>query len=74
MSDINRYPEPGNDPELTQTGIEFLIRLLPKYSQVLLNHQPSSSLEFIFMFTLKALAGSDPLPKQAAAEFWVCVF
>jgi hypothetical protein len=64
--------EPGNDPELTQTGIEFLIRLLPKYSHVLLNHQPSSSLEFIFMFTLKALAGSDPLPKQSAAEFWVC--
>lgn len=26
----------------------------------------------MFMFTLKALAGSDPLPKQAAADFWVC--
>jgi hypothetical protein len=71
-SDADLFAEPGNDPELTQTGIEFVFRLLPKYSHVLLNHQPSSSLEFIFMFTLKALAGSDPLPKQAAAEFWVC--
>jgi hypothetical protein len=68
----NVYTEPGNDPELSQTGIEFLLRLLPKYSQVLLSHQPPSSLEFMFMFTLKALAGSDPLPKQAAADFWVC--
>lgn len=24
------------------------------------------------MFTLKALAGTDPLPKAAACEFWVC--
>jgi hypothetical protein len=63
--------EPGNDPEITQNGIEFLQRLLPKYSQILMGHQPSSSLEYIFMFTLKALAGSDPLPKQAAADFWV---
>ncbi len=69
--EINVYTEPGNDPEITQNGIEFLLRLLPKYSQVLLNHQPSSSLEFLFMFMLKALAGTEPLPKQAAAEFWV---
>jgi hypothetical protein len=36
-----------------------------------MSHQPSASLEFLFMFTLKALAGTDVLPKSAAADFWV---
>jgi len=35
-----------------------------------LNQQPSS-LEYLFIFTLKALTGSDPLPKIASADFWV---
>ncbi|KAE9374892.1 ARM repeat-containing protein [Stipitochalara longipes BDJ] len=67
---LHTLGRPGNDPDLTQTGIEFILRLLPKYSHLLLDHQPSSSLEFIFMFTLEALIGNDPLPKQVAAEFW----
>jgi hypothetical protein len=29
-------------------------------------------LEFLFVFTLKALTGNNPLPKFSAAEFWVC--
>lgn len=64
-------PEPAEDPEIAQTSIEFLHRLLPKYPQILLSHQPSSSLEYLFVFVLKALAGTEPLPKGAAAEFWV---
>lgn len=64
--------EPFNDPEIAQYGIEFMHRLVTKdYLNVLLNHQPPSSLEYVFMFTLKALTGKDFLPKSASAEFWV---
>ncbi|KAH8683271.1 armadillo-type protein [Tricladium varicosporioides] len=61
--------EPSNDPEVAQNGIDFLTRLLPKYLNALMSHQPSS-LEFLFMFTLKAITGTDPLPKIAASDFW----
>ncbi|QSZ30779.1 hypothetical protein DSL72_000337 [Monilinia vaccinii-corymbosi] len=66
------HHEPSNDPEISQPSIEFLNRLIstPKNLNILLNHEPKSSLEHIFMFTLKALTGRDPLPKQSAAEFW----
>ncbi|TVY38169.1 Importin beta-like protein [Lachnellula subtilissima] len=62
--------EPSNDPEIAQNGIDFLARLQPKYLKTLMNHQPSSSLEFLFVYTLKALTGNDPLPKMAAADFF----
>ncbi|CZR59294.1 related to KAP122 Member of the karyopherin-beta family, nuclear import [Phialocephala subalpina] len=62
--------EPSNDPEIAQAGIEFLQRLIGKFPKILLNHQPVASLEFLFMFALGALGGTDPLPKAAAAEFW----
>jgi hypothetical protein len=65
--------EPREDPEVAQSGIEFLHRLTTNFPRIFLGHQPPSSLEFLFMFTLKALAGSDPLPKASAAEFWVRV-
>src|SRR6187402_2865555 len=63
--------EPSNDPEIAQNGIDFLSRLIPTYIGTLLTTEPSS-LEFLFVFILKALTGSDPLPKIAAADFWVC--
>lgn len=63
--------EPSNDPEIAQAGIEFLQRLVGKFPKVLMSHQPVASLEFLFMFVLGALGGTDPLPKAAAAEFWV---
>lgn len=62
--------EPREDPEVAQSGIEFIHRLITNFPRILLSHQPPPSLEFLFMFTLKALAGSDPLPKSSAAEFW----
>ncbi|KAL2068336.1 hypothetical protein VTL71DRAFT_16434 [Oculimacula yallundae] len=62
--------EPGNDPEIAQAGIEFLQRLLSKFPGVVISHQPPSSLELLFMFALKALAGTEPLPKASAADFW----
>jgi hypothetical protein len=65
------FLEPSNDPEIAQNSIEFMSRLIPTYLNVLLNHHPPASLEFLFMFTLKSLTGTDPLPKIAAADFWV---
>lgn len=33
--------------------------------------QPSNVLEFLFAFAMKLINGNEPLPKAAAAEFWV---
>ena len=63
--------EPANEPEIAQNGIDFINRLVPTYLNVLLNHQPPSLVEFLFMFAIKALTGRDPLPKFVAADFWV---
>lgn len=62
--------DPSNDPEIAQAGIDFLHRLLSTQAKILLG-QPSPALEFLFIFVLKALRGRDPLPKFAAADFWV---
>ncbi|KAJ5043171.1 uncharacterized protein L3040_004552 [Drepanopeziza brunnea f. sp. 'multigermtubi'] len=61
---------PGSDPEIAQAAIEFLHRILFRFPHILLRHQPPSSLEYLFMFVLKALAGTDPLPKASATDFW----
>lgn len=61
--------DPSNDPEVAQNGIEFLNRLASTYPGTLMS-QDTASLWNAFIFTLKALRGSDPLPKHAAADFW----
>jgi hypothetical protein len=67
---IDKQAEPANDPEIAQTGIDFVYRLLPQYINILMQ-QSSTLLENFFIFTLRALTGRDPLPKYAAADFWV---
>lgn len=42
-----------------------------KHPEVLFQIQPTSMLEFFFMFTLKVLNGQEPLPKATSADFWV---
>lgn len=64
------FIDPSNDPEISQAGIDFLYRLLPSHVKILIE-QPPAAQEFLFMFALKALRGRDPLPKFAAADFWV---
>ncbi|RQM06495.1 hypothetical protein DH86_00002303, partial [Scytalidium sp. 3C] len=66
---LQKLGEPSNDPEIAQHGIDFLCRLMPTYVNIIIQ-QPSPSLEFLFMFALKAITGSDPLPKFLAADFW----
>jgi hypothetical protein len=67
---LTYFAEPSNDPEVAQNGVDFLSRLVPTYLNVFLN-QPPSSLEYLFIFSLKVLTGSDRLPKSMAADFWV---
>lgn len=38
---------------------------------MLIESQSSDLLEQVLLFTLRSLSGSDPLPKFAAADFWV---
>jgi hypothetical protein len=59
------------DTEVTQNAIEFVTRIMKKDPETILRLQPTSSVEFFFLFTLRVLNGQEPLPKQAAADFWV---
>ncbi|OAA58396.1 importin [Niveomyces insectorum RCEF 264] len=67
---LQMLPEPEADTELTQRGIEFVDRVMGKNASALLRLEPSSQLEFFFLFTFKVLNGHEPLPKAASADFW----
>ncbi|KAK9799081.1 putative Armadillo-type protein [Seiridium cardinale] len=67
---LYQLQDPENDPELAQYGIEFVQKTMTKAPGVFLQLQPTSSLEYLFMFAIKVLSGNEPLPKAAAAEFW----
>ncbi|KAI1174164.1 armadillo-type protein [Nemania sp. FL0916] len=66
---LHQLPDPEADPELSQYGIEFATRVMLKHPGVIMS-QTSNALEFLFTFAMKLLDGNEPLPKQAAAEFW----
>lgn len=65
--------EPGAEPELVQNGIDLVSRLLTRSPSAFISLEPSDSIEFFFLFTLQVMDGKEPLPKAAAAEFWVCM-
>ncbi|ETS75674.1 hypothetical protein PFICI_12618 [Pestalotiopsis fici W106-1] len=67
---LYQLQEPENEPELAQYGIEFSQKAMTKAPDVFLQLQPTSLLEYLFMFAIKLLNGNEPLPKAAAAEFW----
>ncbi len=46
-------------------------RVMVREPEELLQLQPTSSREQFVLVTLKGLDGNEPLPKQAAADFWV---
>ncbi len=53
-------------PTLVRTGSMFMNRAMIKDPERLFQLQPTSALEFFFLFTLRVLDGNEPLPKQAA--------
>ncbi len=67
---LGQLPNPDDDSELTQSCIEFIQRAMIRRPDIFMS-QPSHSLEFIFALAIKLLDGNEPLPKAAAAEFWV---
>lgn len=85
---MHERPE-SYDPEVANSGIDFLTRLLPKYYPFLFaltstpeevgQGNPSHSqrppvLQAILNFTLFALRGQEPLPLRSACQFWISVF
>lgn len=85
---MHERPE-SYDPEVANSGIDFLTRLLPKYHPFLFaltstpeelgqgnpNHpQRPPVLQAILNFTLFALRGQEPLPLRSACQFWISVF
>jgi len=63
--------EPEADTEISVNGIAFVDRVMSKYPHVLFHPHHAPLLEFFFLFSIKVLDGNEPLPKAAAAEFWV---
>jgi hypothetical protein len=63
--------EPAAEPELVQNGIDLVSRLLTRSPSTFVSLEPSDAIEFFFLFTLQVMDGKEPLPKAAAAEFWV---
>lgn len=68
---LNPIIDPEADPEVSQSGIEFVSRLVSKCPNILLGLESQDAAEFFFMFSLQVLDGKEPLPKASAAEFWV---
>ncbi|KAK1979492.1 armadillo-type protein [Colletotrichum cereale] len=67
---LQQLPEPDNDTELAQNGIEFTNRLTSREPVVLFHPDCLPLTEFFFMYALRVLDGREPLPKAAAADFW----
>ncbi|KAL2839934.1 armadillo-type protein [Aspergillus pseudoustus] len=69
------------DPEIANSGIDFLTRLLPKYYPYLfaLTYTPQGAghrppvIRAISNFTLLSLQGTEPIPLRSASQFWVSV-
>ncbi|KAF4120256.1 importin 13 [Geosmithia morbida] len=71
ISLLRNAQDPESDTELSHNAIDFSSRLISKSPQTLLHLQPFDAAEYLFLFTLKVLNGKEPLPKAAAADFWV---
>ncbi|KAF2158197.1 hypothetical protein K461DRAFT_290444 [Myriangium duriaei CBS 260.36] len=61
-------PSPNSDPVLAQQCTDFLERLLPRYSDVLLS-LPSQPLEALLHFELRAFTSDEPMLKRTVASF-----
>ncbi|KAI9760185.1 MAG: 60S ribosomal protein L2A [Chaenotheca gracillima] len=59
-----------HDPEVSQTCIDFMAKLLRRYTNVLLDSNSEAAVGNLLTFTLKCLDGRDWLPKRSAASFW----
>lgn len=65
--------DPQTDPDVAQSIVEFMNRLLPKYMEILFSYEPKSRMELLFMFALNSMSVREPLVKKVACAFWVCI-
>ncbi|KAH6624230.1 armadillo-type protein [Chaetomium sp. MPI-SDFR-AT-0129] len=70
VSILQALPQPEADTEISLNGINFVDKIMSKYSDVLFHPHHEQLIEFFFLFSIKVLDGNEPLPKGAAAEFW----
>jgi hypothetical protein len=52
---------------------EIIERFMPRYTSIFFT-LPSGDLDTLFSFPIECLAVPEPLPKRAAAQFWVSAF
>lgn len=68
---MHELSDPREDPEIAQACVEVLTRYMPRYTSVLVNFQSPAALEVALNFTIMCIKAPEPLPKRAAATFWV---
>lgn len=59
------------DTELTQHALDLSSRVIVKNPDSILNLEPFNAVEFLILFSIRVLNEKEPLPKAAAADFWV---
>lgn len=67
---VERVQDPQSDPEVSQSVVDFMNRMLSRYVDILVHYQPSERVQMLFGFVLNALTVREPLVKKAAATFW----
>lgn len=63
---IQQLGDPRADPEVSQSIVEVLARYMPRYTSVLIQGRPETTLTFV----LACMKVPEPLLKRAAATFW----
>ena len=69
---MHTFVDPQTDPDVAQSIVEFINRMLSKYVEVFVNYEPKPRVELLFMFALSSVGVREPLVKKAACTFWVC--
>lgn len=64
--------DPQEDPDISESIIGFMSRLMPKYAEVIVGYEPKERMERTFIFILNAILAREPLVKKSACSFWVC--
>ncbi|KAB8349659.1 hypothetical protein FH972_023678 [Carpinus fangiana] len=67
---IKGYSQPVDDPDIALRIVEFLERIISNESEQLMQLD-EGVLETYFLYVLGTLQIHNPLPKAAAAKFWI---
>lgn len=62
--------DPQKDPEISQSSVEFLHKIVRCYPEIFVQYQPATNLERLVIFALDSLSVRETLVKKAATGFW----